>query len=899
MCKSSCYMLMRHKSTIKPGIISLRASKSIFQPLPGLRHSVSLAPKVTNYNRRLSCLPTRSQFIPENSRRICSTRRNRSESSADNAAVEVKENPTSSNPEAEPEPEKTLSETPLLTRGEKFRDEFLSRIVPWEEIKDDSFDNFPYYISEHDKNSLKECVAARLKHEKSNRDAPGGRMASSSGRILLQTIPGAQLYRERLVRGLAKDLQVPLMVLDSSSLPPYDFKQVESWEEDKDFDDSLDITSSDDEYYSDHYSDSDDPNDEKTASAKSQLKQGDRVKYTGDDTTSTGANNRTISKGQRGEVHKVNGDKVAVVFYSSGLGNKDAVENAEKNPKPLVEWLDLKHVEHDKETESHDCQVAAEVLCEVLEAREPVIVYFPESFWWLPRSAEWDTRKEFRVKVKEMFNKLSGRIVLICGQNTWDVGSKELKESENLRESWKKLVDGLPAAGFYEKYEARRVFSNVLRIKLPKDEEILKTFRKQIEEDKPKVISQNNLTKMRSALKENGLLCTALKSVELDGLVLNKKKAEKIIGWARNHYLTSNESTSVTGDRMDVPQASLELAITRLKEQENEKKPSESGKKSPKDLASCGHERAFVSSVISPDDIGIKFDDVGALETVKNALDELVILPMKKPGLFSRGNLRRSCKGLLLFGPPGTGKTLIAKAVATEAGAHFINVTPSSITSLYYGEEEKLARALFSFARKLAPTVIFIDEIDSLLGARGGRTEHEATRSLRNEFMLSWDGLVSKENERVLVLGATNRPFDIDDAVIRRMPRRIYVGLPDLENRSKILKVHLANEELEPGFSLEQLAAATEGYSGSDLKNLCLAAAYKPVQDYLQQESKSKGGDGGDGAPALRPLTLDDFIQSKAQVAPSVAHSTTSLRKLQEWNEWFGEGGSRGLSYCF
>ncbi|KAL3618039.1 hypothetical protein CASFOL_038360 [Castilleja foliolosa] len=883
-------MLMRHKNTIKSGIMSLRASKSISQTVQGLRNFASLAPKVANNNRRQSCLPTRLKFMPSNSRRICSTRCYSSESSADNAAVEDKENSTSSNPEAEPESKKTLSETPILTRGEKFREEFLSRIVPWEEINDDSLDNFPYYISEHDKNNLKECVAARLKYENFNRDAHGGRLASSSGRILLQTIPGAQLYRDRLVRGLAKELQVPLMVLDSSTLPPYDFSQRE-WDEENDeyvCDDSSDYSddySDDSDFDSDSDSDSDDEDDR--MSAKSQLKPGDRVKYTGDDTTLTGANNRTLSKGQRGEVLKVNGDKVAVVFYSSGLGTKEPVENAEKNSKQLVEWLDLKHIKRDKDAQTHDCHVASEVLCEVLESREPVIVYFPESFWWLPMAVKVKTCKEFRIKVKGMFEKLSGRTVLICGQNTWYVGSKELKES------WKKLVDGLPAAGSWELYETRRVFSNVISIQLPEDEEILKTFRKQIEEDKPKVISQNNLTKLRTALKENGLLCTALNSIEIDGLVLNKKKAEKVIGWATNHYITSSQSAPIIEDRMDVPQASLELAIMRLKEQEKKIKPPSdpTKKKSPKDLASGKYENAFVSSVISPDDIGVKFDDVGALETVKKALDELVILPMKKPNLFSRGNLTRPCKGLLLFGPPGTGKTLIAKAVATEAGAHFINVTPSSITSLYYGEEEKLARALFSLARKLAPAVIFIDEIDSLLGARGGFTEHEATRKLRNEIMLSWDGLTSKESERVLVLGATNRPFDIDDAVIRRMPRRIYVGLPDLENRSKILKVHLAKEELEPGFSLKQLAAATEGYSGSDLKNLCLAAAYKPVQDYLQQESK--GGDGGVEAPALRPLTLGDFIQSKAQVAPSVADSTTSLRMLQEWNERFGEGGSR------
>ncbi|GFP79922.1 ATPase family aaa domain-containing protein 1 [Phtheirospermum japonicum] len=190
------------------------------------------------------------------------------------------------------------------------------------------------------------------------------------------------------------------------------------------------------------------------------------------------------------------------------------------------------------------------------------------------------------------------------------------------------------------------------------------------------------------------------------------------------------------------------------------------------DLATDNYERSFVSAVVSPGETGVKFEDVGALEDVKKALDELVILPMKRPKLFSRGNLLRPCKGMLLFGPPGTGKTLIAKALATEAGAHFINITSASLTSKWYGEDEKYTRALFSFARKLTPVVIFMDEIDALLGARGGPSEHETTRRMRNEFMAAWDGLTSKDNERILLVGATNRPFDLDDAVIRRMPRR-------------------------------------------------------------------------------------------------------------------------------
>ncbi|KAH6801337.1 P-loop containing nucleoside triphosphate hydrolases superfamily protein, partial [Perilla frutescens var. hirtella] len=171
--------------------------------------------------------------------------------------------------------------------------------------------------------------------------------------------------------------------------------------------------------------------------------------------------------------------------------------------------------------------------------------------------------------------------------------------------------------------------------------------------------------------------------------------------------------------------------------------------------------------------------------------------------------------------------------------------------------------------------------VDSLLGARGNDA-YETSRL--NEFMGAWDGLKSKESQRILVLGATNRPFDLDDAVLRRMPKRIYVGLPDVENRSKILKVLLNKDNLASRFSFEQLAEATQGYSGSDLKNVCIAAAYRPVQEFLQQESK------GEGVAAGRPLYLNDFILSKAKVRASVAHNASSVMKLREWNEQYGEG---------
>jgi SpoVK/Ycf46/Vps4 family AAA+-type ATPase len=128
-------------------------------------------------------------------------------------------------------------------------------------------------------------------------------------------------------------------------------------------------------------------------------------------------------------------------------------------------------------------------------------------------------------------------------------------------------------------------------------------------------------------------------------------------------------------------------------------------------VAEDEYEKALISAVIPPNEVGVKFDQIGALENVKAALKELVMLPLQRPELFCKGNLTRPCKGVLLFGPPGTGKTLLAKAVATEAGANFINITGSTITSKWFGDAEKLTKALFSLARKLSPAVIFVDEV--------------------------------------------------------------------------------------------------------------------------------------------------------------------------------------------
>ena len=165
------------------------------------------------------------------------------------------------------------------------------------------------------------------------------------------------------------------------------------------------------------------------------------------------------------------------------------------------------------------------------------------------------------------------------------------------------------------------------------------------------------------------------------------------------------------------------------------------------------------------------FDDIGALDDIKESLEELIMLPLQKPDLFT-GGLLKPCRGILLFGPPGTGKTMLAKAIANEAGASFINLSMSTITSKWFGEDEKNVRAVFTLASKISPTIIFVDEVDSMLGLRGETGEHYGMRKIKNEFMTHWDGLLTKAGERVLVLAATNRPFDLDEAIIRRFERR-------------------------------------------------------------------------------------------------------------------------------
>ncbi|CAN1251028.1 Outer mitochondrial transmembrane helix translocase [Linum perenne] len=251
------------------------------------------------------------------------------------------------------------------------------------------------------------------------------------------------------------------------------------------------------------------------------------------------------------------------------------------------------------------------------------------------------------------------------------------------------------------------------------------------------------------------------------------------------------------------------------------------------------YEDVIACDVINPDHIDVEFNSIGGLDTIKQSLYELVILPLRRPELFSHGKLLGPQKGVLLYGPPGTGKTMLAKAIAKESGAVFINVRISNLMSKWFGDAQKLVAAVFSLAYKLQPAIIFIDEVDSFLGQRRS-SDHEALTNMKTEFMALWDGFTTDQNARVMVLAATNRPSELDEAILRRLPQAFEIGLPDKRERAEILQVILKDESVEDNIDFNHVASLCEGYTGSDLFDLCKSAAYFGIRDLLSEERKGK-----------------------------------------------------------
>lgn len=302
------------------------------------------------------------------------------------------------------------------------------------------------------------------------------------------------------------------------------------------------------------------------------------------------------------------------------------------------------------------------------------------------------------------------------------------------------------------------------------------------------------------------------------------------------------------------------------------------------------HEKKLLGGVVMPSDIHTTFDDIRAPKETVEALKTLTSLSLIRPEAFSYGVLATDkIPGLLLYGPPGTGKTLLAKAVAKESGAIVLEVSGADVNDMFVGEGEKNVKAVFSLAKKLSPCVVFIDEADAIFASRGEAKRTGSHRELINQFLREWDGM---NDLSAFIMVATNRPFDLDEAVLRRLPRRLLVDLPVEKDREAILKIHLKDEVLDESVSLAKLAKDTPFYSGSDLKNLAVAAALACIK----QENAAASMHTGDEPymyPEKRTLTKAHFDKAMEEISASISEDMSTLTAIRKFDEKYGDRKGR------
>ncbi|PUZ73388.1 hypothetical protein GQ55_2G470000 [Panicum hallii var. hallii] len=763
-------------------------------------------------------------------------------------------------------------------RHQLLKDDLKKATISASDISE-SFDNFPYYLSETTKNVLLSSAYVNLCCKESTKFTKG--ISSLCKRVLLSGPAGSEIYQELLVKALTKSFDAKLLIVDYSLLSgPSKLK---------------------DESY----------------------KKGDRVRYIGPLRSSgiTLEGQRAPDYGSQGEVRlpfEENGSsKVGVRFDKQIPGGIDLGGNCELDHGLFcsVDSLCLDGPGWEDRAK-HPFDVVFEFASEESQ-HEPLILFlkdvekmcgnnytyhglknklesFPAGIFIIGSQTQTDARKDKSNSGSPWlkFPYSQAAILDLAFQDSFGRVSEKNKEALKMSKHLTKL------------------FPNKVTIETPQDESELSRWKQLLDRDVEILKAKANVLKIQSFLTRHGMECTDVESVIcVKDRILTSECVDKIVGYALSHQLKDRTIQTPGKDvRVVLSGESLKHGVDLLECIQSDPK-KKSTKKSLKDVATENEfEKRLLTDVIPPDEIGVTFEDIGALENVKETLKELVMLPLQRPELFSKGQLMKPCKGILLFGPPGTGKTMLAKAVATEAGANFINISMSSIASKWFGEGEKYVKAVFSLASKISPSVIFVDEVDGMLGRRENPGEHEAMRKMKNEFMVNWDGLRTKDKERVLVLAATNRPFDLDEAVVRRLPRRLMVNLPDAPNRRKILGVILAKEDLAADVDLDALANLTDGYSGSDLKNLCITAAHGPIREILGREKKEIALAEAENRPAppqcsssdVRSLKYSDFKHAHEQVCASISSDSNNMNELIQWNDLYGEGGSRqktSLSY--
>ncbi|XP_052171401.1 uncharacterized protein LOC127787408 [Diospyros lotus] len=755
-----------------------------------------------------------------------------------------------------------------------------------------TFDKFPYYLSEQTRILLTSAAFVHLKNADFSKHT---RNLSPASRAILLSGP-AELYQQMLAKAVAHYFEAKLLLLDmtdfllkiqnkyGSGISGSGFKRSIS-------ETTLERMSGLFESFS-------------IFPPKGENKGNLRRQGSGADVLSRGAECSDPPKLRRN------------ASAAANLNNL-ASQSSSANP------ASLKHTSNWPFDEKLLVQILYKVLHSISKTN-PIVLYLRDVDKLLYRS------KRIHNLFHKMLKKLSGP-VLILGSRIVDsdTGSREVDETLS------------------------SLFPYNIEIRPPEDESHLVSWKTQLEEDMKMMQYQDNRNHIMEVLAANDLDCDDLTSICVADTIVLSKYIEEIVVSAISYHLMNNKNPEYRNGKLAISSTSLSHGLSLFQEGKSagkdtlklEAKDAQrdeavavkpetkagSNKSAAEALATAAKdvddtatiakapevppdnefEKRIRPEVIPASEIGVTFSDIGALDDIKESLQELVMLPLRRPDLF-KGGLLKPCRGILLFGPPGTGKTMLAKAIANEAGASFINVSMSTITSKWFGEDEKNVRALFTLAAKVSPTIIFVDEVDSMLGQRSRAGEHEAMRKIKNEFMTHWDGLMTKQGERILVLAATNRPFDLDEAIIRRFERRIIVGLPSIENREKILRTLLAKEKVHEELDFKELASMTEGYTGSDLKNLCVTAAYRPVRELIQQErlkdlekkqraeegqnlkdAQEPDGDKEERVITIRPLKMADFKEAKNQVAASFAAEGAIMNELKQWNDLYGEGGSR------
>ncbi|CAH2077727.1 unnamed protein product [Thlaspi arvense] len=785
--------------------------------------------------------------------------------------------------------------------GEKIEQELVRQIVDGRE-SNVTFDEFPYYLSEKTRLLLTSAAYVHLKQFDISKHTRN--LAPASKAILLSG--PAEFYQQMLAKALAHYFESKLLLLDITDFSikiqsKYGCIKKESSHKRSISELTLDKMSN-------------------LMGSFSMLSQREETRGTLRRHTS---GNDLTSRGFEGSSHpprlKRNASAASDI---SSLSSRSATSVSGSSKRSTNLCFDEKLF----------LQSLYKVLVSVSETN-PIIIYL--------RDVEKLLQSERFYKLfQRLLSKLSGPVLLL--------GSRLLEPDDDCQE----VGDGISA-----------LFPYNIEIRPPEDESQLMSWKTRFEDDMKLIQFQDNKNHISEVLAANDLECDDLGTICHADTMFLSSHIEEIVVSAISYHLMNNKEPEYKNGRLVISSNSLSHGLSifqegnrcledslkldrnidskgeegegmiksesALPENKNELERSVPSAKNecplpPKapvnEVAPDNEfEKRIRPEVIPADEIGVTFADIGSLDETKESLQELVMLPLRRPDLF-KGGLLKPCRGILLFGPPGTGKTMMAKAIANEAGASFINVSMSTITSKWFGEDEKNVRALFTLAAKVSPTIIFVDEVDSMLGQRTRVGEHEAMRKIKNEFMTHWDGLMSNAGDRILVLAATNRPFDLDEAIIRRFERRIMVGLPSVESREKILRTLLSKEKTE-NLDFHELAQMTDGYSGSDLKNFCTTAAYRPVRELIKQEclkdQERKKQEGTEKSSeevseakeevyeerviTLRALSMEDMRVAKSQassrksrcVAASFAAEGAGMNELKQWNDLYGEGGSR------